>query len=83
MTVSEIEILTGLDFDDKIYEKNPLLFNENEEKQKRLNIPEFPERIEVDVPEEMISERRGSRTFRLIEKCPFLFAAAIGKCHGE
>ncbi|KPQ34969.1 MAG: endonuclease G, mitochondrial [Phormidesmis priestleyi Ana] len=82
VTVSEIEILTGLDFDDKIYEKNPLLFNENEEKQKRLNIPEFPERIEVDVPEEMISEEE-VRDFSVDREVPIFIAAAMVNATGN
>ncbi|MEA5541958.1 DNA/RNA non-specific endonuclease [Limnoraphis robusta Tam1] len=55
VTITEIENLTGLEFDDEIYEKNPLLFNENPEKREQLNIEQFPERIEVDEPEEMVS----------------------------
>lgn len=82
VTVSEIESLTGLDFDDKIYEKNPLLFNENEEKQERLNIPSFPERIEVDIPEEMIAKEE-TRDFVVDEKVSVYIAAAMVNAAGE
>ncbi|MEO0768147.1 MAG: DNA/RNA non-specific endonuclease [Cyanobacteria bacterium J06649_4] len=76
VTVSEIESLTGLDFDDQIYEKNPLLYNENEEKQEELNIPEFPERIQVDTPEEMISKEE-ERDFAVDQEVPVYIAAAM------
>ncbi|MEO1790600.1 MAG: DNA/RNA non-specific endonuclease [Cyanobacteria bacterium J06629_19] len=82
VTVSEIEALTGLDFDDKIYEKNPLLYNEDEEKQEKLNIPDFPERIEVDIPEEMISKEK-KRDFAVEEKVPVYMAAAMVNAAGE
>ncbi|MEL6469490.1 MAG: DNA/RNA non-specific endonuclease [Cyanobacteria bacterium J06623_4] len=82
VTVSEIEALTGLDFDDQIYEKNPLLYNENEEKQEKLNIPEFPERIKVDVPEEMISEEE-KRDYALDREVPVYIAAALVNAVGD
>lgn len=82
VTVSEIESLTGLDFADEIYEKNPLLYNEDEEKKERLNIPDFPERIEVDVPEEMISKEE-KRDFAVDEKMPVYIAAAMVNAVGE
>ena len=48
VTVSEIEEKTGLEFDNAIYETNPLLYRENKKAKEELNIVEFPERIEVD-----------------------------------
>lgn len=54
VTVTEIERLTGLEFDDEIYQKNPLYYHKSEEKEKTLNISEFPEHIEVNSAEEMV-----------------------------
>ncbi|MEO0869701.1 MAG: DNA/RNA non-specific endonuclease [Cyanobacteria bacterium J06642_11] len=82
VTVSEIETLTGLDFDDQIYEKNPLLFNENEEARETLNIPDFPERIEVDVPEEMIASG-DLRDFSVDQEVPVFIAAAMVNAVGD
>lgn len=82
VTVSEIESLTGLDFDDKIYEKNPLLYNEDEERQEELNIPDFPERIEVDLPEEMVSEDE-EREYAVDAEVPVYIAAAMVNPAGE
>ncbi len=82
VTISEIETLTGLDFDDKIYDKNPLLFNENEEARETLNIPEFPERIEVDVPEEMIAKEE-VRDFAVDQQVPIFIAAAMVNAAGD
>ena len=76
VTISEIEQLTGLDFDDNIYEKNPLLFNENEEARERLNINFFPERIEVDEPEELIDAEQ-PRDFIADDEVSVFIAAAM------
>ena len=76
VTISEIEELTGLEFDDSIYEKNPLLFNENAEARERLNINSFPERIEVDEPEELIDAAR-RRDFIADDEVPVFIAAAM------
>ena len=58
VTVSEIEEFTGLEFDNEIYERNPLLFRENPGERTRLNISHFPERIEVDSSEEIVDANR-------------------------
>lgn len=55
VTVTEIEELTGLQFDDQVYAQNPLLYHENPEGRDQYNISHFPERIEVDTPQEMIA----------------------------
>lgn len=82
VTITEIENLTGLEFDDDIYEKNPLLFNENPEKRKELNIEKFPERIEVDEPEEMISESE-PRDAVADDEVPVFIAAAMVNPSGD
>ena len=82
VTITEIENLTGLEFDDDIYEKNPLLFNENSEKKKELNIDEFPERIEVDEPEEMITVDQ-PRDAIADDQVPVLIAAAMVNPSGD
>lgn len=76
VTITEIENLTGLEFDDEIYEKNPLLFNENPQKQAQLNIGQVPERIEVDEPEEMIAATEVRDTIA-DEQVPVFIAAAL------
>ena len=81
VTVSEIEELTGLFFDDKIYEKNPLLFNENEEAKEKLNIDSFPECIPVDEPEEMISPE--TKRQDIGEELPVYIAAAMVNPKGD
>ncbi len=62
--------------------KNPLLFNENEEARETLNIPEFPERIEVDVPEEMIAKEE-VRDFAVDQQVPIFIAAAMVNAAGD
>jgi len=76
VTVSEIETLTGIEFDNQIYEKNPLLFNENQEAREELNVVEFPERIAVDEPEELVAEGE-VRDIVADQKVPVYIAAAM------
>ncbi|MEO1560586.1 MAG: DNA/RNA non-specific endonuclease, partial [Cyanobacteria bacterium J06632_19] len=82
VTITEIEKLTGLEFDDEIYEKNPLLFNENPEKKEQLHIEQFPERIEVDAPSEMIAagELRDSVA---VDNADIFIAAAMVNPSGD
>ncbi len=56
VTVSEIEELTGLEFDDRIYQANPMRFNPSDDARDRLNIEDdaVPERREIDSPDEII-----------------------------
>lgn len=82
VTITEIEKLTGLEFEDEIYEKNPLLFNEDPEKQEELNIDNFPERIEVDAPTEMISAGE-PREANASDEIPIFIAAAMVNPSGD
>lgn len=82
VTVSEIETLTGLEFDDQIYEKNPLLFNENEQAREDLNVVEFPERIAVDEPEELVAAGE-VRDIVADQKVPVYIAAAMVNPSGD
>jgi len=82
VTVSEIEALTGLDFDDQIYEKNPLLFSENEEARRKLNVEDFPERIAVDDPKEMVAKGE-PRDLVADREVPVYIAAAMVNPPGD
>ncbi len=77
VTVTEIERLTDLDFDDEVYEKNPLYFHENEEKARELNISHFPERIEVDSSEEIIDGNKKRDYFGDDEIYVYIAAAMV------
>ena len=54
VTVTEIEQLTGINFPDEVYEQNPLYYHANATAGKRLNIRSFPERIDINQPEDII-----------------------------
>lgn len=82
VTITEIERLTGLEFDDAIYEQNPLLFNENPEMREQLNIEQFPERIEVDAPAEMIAQGE-PRDSIAVDNAPVFIAAAMVNPSGD
>ncbi len=83
VTITEIERLTGLEFDDEIYEKNPLLFNENPEKQELLHIQQFPERIEVDAPAEMIAKGEPRDSVAVDNAAIFIAAAMVNPSGDE
>lgn len=76
VTISEIENLTGLEFDDVIYEKNPLRFNEDSEAREQLNISRFPEVIEVDDPSETVDANQ-PREIIADEQMPIFISAAL------
>jgi endonuclease G len=83
VTISEIEALTGLDFDDRIYEQNPLFFNENETARQELNIQNFPEQIPVDEPLEMIAEGEVRDTITQSESSVVIAAAMVNPTGNE
>ena len=83
VTITEIERLTGLEFDDEIYEKNPLLFDENIDKQEELHIEKFPERIEVDAPGEMISKDEPRDSVAVDNAAIFIAAAMVNPSGDE
>jgi endonuclease G len=53
-TVLEIERLTGIEFDDTVYDANPLFYHA-ENAPPELNVSRTPELIEVSTPEDIIS----------------------------
>ena len=55
VTITEIQQLTGLQFSAAVYEQNPLYFHENAPAGERLNIHSFPERIDINQPEDIIN----------------------------
>ena len=54
VTVTEIERLTELRFPNVVREKNPLYYHKNAAAGRRLNIHSFPERIDINRPEDII-----------------------------
>ncbi len=54
VTVTEIEQLTELRFPDVVREKNPLLFHPDRTAGKKLNVKSFPERVDINQPEDII-----------------------------
>ena len=59
-TIGEIELLTGLDFDDAIYNANPLFFNESSARDNGLEVI-TPERYEVHKPADVINASNENR----------------------
>jgi endonuclease G len=54
VTVTEIEQLTELRFPDAVRASNPLLFHPNPTAGKKLNIKSFPERVDINQPEDIV-----------------------------
>jgi len=61
VSVREIEELTGLDFPDIVPETNPLRFTPDATAARDLNISHFPERLEVDGPDDIHRDADGAR----------------------
>lgn len=76
VTVKEIENLTGLQFKDEIYEKNPLFYTDTAERRARFNVSSFPERIEVDSSADIIDANR-TRDFIGDDDVDVFIAAAM------
>ncbi len=77
-TVREIEDQTGLRFAKEIAAKNPLLYTDTRARRKAYRISHFPERIEVDRPEEII-DGKNKRTIDAEDKIDIYIAAAMVK----
>ncbi|MBI2812825.1 MAG: DNA/RNA non-specific endonuclease [Opitutae bacterium] len=54
VTVTEIERLTELRFPDEVRGQNPLYYHPNAAAGRRLNIRSFPERIDINQPEDLV-----------------------------
>lgn len=63
VTITEIEQLTGLRFDDSIYHANPLYFREDNV-QPSENVVHLPERIEVSKSADIISSGQTRQTLK-------------------
>ncbi len=81
VSITEIEERTGLIFPQQLPDNNPLFFNENSDATANLNVNQFPERIEVDDPVEMIGMNDQRETVR-DQEVPVFIAAALVNASG-
>ena len=85
-TVREIKEKTGLNFIPTIAEENPLLYIDTTARRKEYNISHFPERIEVDRPEE-IRARKDPRVYNAEDEVDVYITGALvnptGKDRGK
>lgn len=77
VTIREIEIATGLEFPDEVYERNPLFFYESDAAY-AAGARIFPERFDVDVPRDLI-RNSGDRYAVLDDVVDVYIAAASVK----
>lgn len=75
-SVTEIQRRTGLEFDQKILDANPLLFTDNAENRAH-GVTTFPERIEIDRPDEMIADPDEQRIEVVEDDIDVFIAAAM------
>jgi len=66
VTITELQHLTGLQFDEKLYHTNPLFYNENSSISNNPYV--FPERILVEHKEDIISSEDQPRTARILDE---------------
>lgn len=76
VTVTEIERLTELRFPDALREKNPLYYHPNATARRR-NIRSFPERIDINQPEDIIHHHDDKRTHMADDDVEVYIAAAL------
>ncbi len=84
VTISDIEDLTGLEFDDSVYQANPLFFSLAPDSARRgeLNIASTPERIEVTDRSELIGHNE-PRDFVADDLLDVFIAAAVVNPKGD
>ena len=82
VSITEIEELTGLRFSSKVPNNNPLFFNENETAKEELNVTDFPERIKVDSPDDLVGMGTERETV-LDEEVQVFIAAALINASGD
>ncbi len=75
-TVREIQERTGLRFKKTIASNNPLLYVDTRTRRRNYDISHFPERIEVDRPEEIIDGTK-ARVYDAEDKVDVYLAAAL------
>lgn len=77
VTVKEIAERTGLNFKNAIAETNPLKHKDTVTRRRDLNISHFPERIEVDSSDEILSDPNTRRTIDAEDDIDVYIAAAM------
>jgi endonuclease G len=82
-TVREITERTGLKFIPVIAENNPLLYKDTATRRKNYNISHFPERIEVDASDEILSDPKVRRRFDAEDELDVFIAAALVNPEGR
>ncbi|WP_019961021.1 DNA/RNA non-specific endonuclease [Woodsholea maritima] len=86
VSVTEIEERTGLVFPDVVPASNPLYFSDStatRDARERLNVRSLPERIETNVPEELVGAREVRETVRDEEIDVFISAAMVNPLGDE
>ena len=68
VTIAEIERMTGLEFDEVMYNTNPLFFDENTKAKEELKVRNFPERILVEVENDLVNQQDDLRKNRILEE---------------
>ena len=76
-TVREISERTGLNFIPVIAKNNPLLYKDTPTRRKNYDISHFPERIEVDTSDEILSDPKKRRRFVAEDDVDVFIAAAM------
>lgn len=77
VTTTEIERLTGLQFNRAVYDGNPLLYHENTAAATKLNIRSFPERIDINSPGDIVHRSSSPRTPVADDNVEVYIAAAL------
>ena len=61
LTISELQLLTGINFGAQLFERNPLFFYDDEVRNAEFNVPRVPERIPIEGSQNLISDHQDQR----------------------
>ncbi len=76
VSIREVETLTGLEFDDAIYEANPIFFHENDDARNNLGVTSFPERVDNNGSSDVIHSADQPRVPAMDDKIDIYILAA-------
>lgn len=76
VSVAEIEALTGLDFPEVLPQRNPIVYTPSDENRENRNVHDFPERREVNGPDDIIRDPDERRPVRFADDDVDVFIAA-------
>ena len=61
VTISELQDMTGIDFGEELYKRNPLFYHNRRARNEKYNVPSVPERIPIGAFKDVVEEATDQR----------------------